>query len=237
MDEPRPAAPWDLLSSLPPPQNKHAGTHTQTQPSTPLTIAQDLAVQHVHCGIGHARGVQDLDHGVGEAAHRHVPGALDEGHHRVLGDELVDGGPELWGEAHPRPGCGARCKGCCVLAGQLGEPEHAAWGMPSRDPATWHSSPHCLPPEPCPWHPQAPSPTTPPHVPRGPADGTRASPLQRMPSKLSGRTLRGGACACMKAPAGRREARRGRGPARLLPTPRHTPGRLEATEIAAMAHF
>ena len=60
---------------------------------------QPLVREHVDGLEGHAGGRQDLHDCVGEAALREVLGALDEGDDAVLGDEVVEGGLELRGEA------------------------------------------------------------------------------------------------------------------------------------------
>ena len=57
-------------------------------------VRQDVDGLELDAGRG-----QDLHDGVGEAALREVLRALDEGDDAVLGDEVVEGGLELRGEA------------------------------------------------------------------------------------------------------------------------------------------
>lgn len=60
---------------------------------------QPLVGQNINGLKRHAGRRKDLHDGVREAALREVLGALDEGDDAVLGDEVVEGGLELRGEA------------------------------------------------------------------------------------------------------------------------------------------
>lgn len=93
------------------------------------TLPEALVLQDVDGLIRNPDGVEDLHHGVGEAALGLLLGALDEAHDLVLGDELVDGalhlGAHVGGDAHHRRGAAARGGGSCRRRSAASTP-HAA---------------------------------------------------------------------------------------------------------------
>ena len=94
---------FDLFSS-PPKKPLAAASVEGVIKKTPHRVlleahAQALVGQDVDRLKGDPGRRQDLHHSVGEAALREVLRALDERHDAVLGDEVVEGGLELRGEA------------------------------------------------------------------------------------------------------------------------------------------